>query len=313
MAGPDAAAPLRLLLVDDEAPARLRLRSLVEEVAEPTARVVAEADSAVAAQAVLAGLAGHPGPAGQVRAGEPGGGGEGGEDAGAGAGGRIDAVLLDIGLPGPSGLALAATLRGLPRPPAVVFVTAHAGHALQAFDLQALDYLTKPVRRERLQQALARVAQWVGAQRAQAAAAAPAFGMAGAPGRTAGAAPVRPVLLLHERGRVLRLPHDEILSLRAEHKAVFVRTARQQLVVDESLNELEQRLGPGFLRVHRNALVALTAIRALELRPGLDEEGGDGWAVRIGGAGAADEWLAVSRRQVASVKAALAQAAPGGG
>ncbi|MBL8347852.1 MAG: response regulator transcription factor [Rubrivivax sp.] len=283
MAGVEGSVPLRVLVVDDEALARLRLCRLVEEVTEPAARVVAEADSAAAAQAVLVrASASSVSQAGSGREVE----------------GRIDAVLLDIGLPGPSGLAFAATLRGLPRPPAVVFVTAHAGHALQAFDLQALDYLTKPVRRERLQQALARVAQWVGAQR-------------GSPGPALAGAAETPTLVLNARDRVLRLPHQEILSLRAEHKAVVVRTADQQYVVDESLNELEQRLGPGFLRVHRNALVALAAIRALELRPGLDDEGGDGWAVRVGGAmGTADEWLAVSRRQVASVKVALAGATP---
>jgi len=268
----EAGAALRLLLVDDEPLARLRLCRLVEEATEPAARVVAEADSAATAQATLQRM--------------PGG---------------IDAVLLDIGLPGPSGLAFASTLRGLAAPPALVFVTAHAEHALQAFDLQALDYLTKPVRRERLQQALARVAQWL---------------RAGPPGRTAPgvaavgpAAPAEPVLVVSERGRVLRLPHGEILSLRAEHKVVVLRTAGREYVVDESLNELEQRLGPAFLRVHRNALVALSAIRALELRPGLDDEGGESWAVRVTGpTGAGDEWLAVSRRQVASVKAALAGA-----
>lgn len=264
-----AKTALRLLIVDDEALARLRLRRLVEELAAPAASVVAEVDSVAAAQVVLSA-----------------------ESAGEG----IDAVLLDIGLPGPSGLALAATLRTLARPPAVVFVTAHAGHALQAFELEALDYLTKPVRRERLQQALARVAQWRGVA------------------ATTSPAAARPVLVLNERGRLLRLPHDEILSLRADHKAVVVHTAAQDFVVDESLNELEQRLGEAFLRVHRNALVARAAIRALELRPGLEEEGGgDGWAVLVGGPGsAAGEWLAVSRRQVASVKSALAGEVPQG-
>jgi len=268
----EAGAPLRLLLVDDEPLARLRLRRLVEEAAAPAASVVAEADSAAAAQATLRRM--------------PGG---------------IDAVLLDIGLPGPSGLAFAATLRELAQPPALVFVTAHAEHALQAFDLQALDYLTKPVRRDRLQQALGRVAQWLRAGPAGRAA------TDAAAAATASAAPADPVLVVSERGRVLRLPLSEILSLRAEHKVVLLRTTGGEYVLDESLNELEQRLGPAFLRVHRNALVALSAIRALELRPGLDDEGGEGWAVRVTGpAGTGDEWLAVSRRQVASVKAALA-------
>ena len=261
-------AALRLMIVDDEALARLRLRQLIAGLTEPAALVIAEADSASAAQSVLATLS-RPHAVG------------------------IDAVLLDIGLPGPSGLALAATLRALERPPAVIFVTAHAGHALQAFELQALDYLTKPVRRERLQQALTRVALW---QRALAA------------GGAADAAAPGAVLILNERGRVLRLPHAEILSLRAENKVVLVRTATEGYVVDESLGELEQRLGEGFVRIHRNALVSTAAIRALELRPGLEDEGGgDGWAVLVGAPGGATEWLAVSRRQVPAVKATLAR------
>ena len=282
-----AEVPLRLLVVDDEALARLRLSQLVQGLVEPAAQVVAEAESAAAAEALL------------MQSG----------------GADIDAVLLDIGLPGRSGLALASTLRGMVRPPAVVFVTAHSGHALQAFELQALDYLTKPVRRERLQQALARVLQWRRA--ASSGAAVPTAGAAAAAAALPATMAVpgeAPVLVLNERGRVLRLPHAEILCLRAEHKVVRVRTASQELVVDESLNELEQRLGEGFLRVHRNALVARHAIRALELRPGLEEQGGgDGWAVLVAGpAGAAGEWLAVSRRQVAAVKAALAAEAPRG-
>lgn len=262
------ALALRVLIVDDEALARARLAQLVHE-GQPPARVVGEAPGAAAAQALLASL---------------------GE-------GAVDVVLLDIGLPGPSGLAVAAALKAQARAPAVVFVTAHAHHALEAFELQALDYLTKPVRRERLQQALERVQRARDAQAALAAA---------APGGAAGAAPATAVLVLEERGRILRLPHAEIVCLRAEHKLVVVRTRRQQVTVDTSLNELEQRLGPGFLRIHRNALVARHAVRALELRPDLDEAGGEGWAVRVGfGGGQPDEWLAVSRRQVAQVKAAL--------
>lgn len=286
-----SAAPgvLRLLVVDDEALARARLRRLVEELGEPAAAVVAEAESALAAQAVL----------------QP----QRPPEGGGAADPAIDAVLLDIGLPGPSGLALAATLRAMAAPPAVVFVTAHAGHALQAFELQALDYLTKPVRRERLRQALERVARW----RRGEAAALPPGAQAQALAATGGA--TARVLVVSERGRVLRLPHEEIWSLRAENKAVLVRTIAQDFVVDESLNELEHRLGDAFVRIHRNTLVARRAIRALELRPGLDDEGGgDGWAVLVGARsdGAAAEWLAVSRRQVASVKAALGGGPAGG-
>lgn len=248
---------LSLLIVDDEELARLRLRTLVEAVAPQVggARVEAEAADADAALRLLRQQ-------------------------------RFDAVLLDVRMPGRDGLRLAAALKALPEAPRVVFVTAHAEHALRAFALDAVDYLTKPVRRERLLQALQRVRQRRATE-------------AGAP------APAEPpMLVVGERDRVLRLPLAEVLYLRAGQKYVTLRTAAASYVLDESLTELEQRLGPRFLRVHRNALVARDAIRALELRDLGDEDaGGEGWAVRVA---PLDEWLAVSRRQVAAVRQALA-------
>ncbi len=261
-------APLKLLLVDDEALARLRLRSLIEGLATAVpplhAEVVAEAGDARAALALLQEMV-------------------------------VDAVLLDIRMPGDSGLQLAASLRQMQLPPAVIFVTAHTGHALKAFELEATDYLTKPVRRERLHAALLRVAQRVQA----------VGWRAGAP---AGAAALQPeaVLVITDRGRTLRIPIAEVLVLKAELKYVTLRTAGHSHVLDESLTELELRLrqlGGDFLRVHRNALVARRAVRELELHG--DEV--DGWAVRVA---PLDEWLAVSRRQVTAVRAALQQAAP---
>jgi two-component system response regulator AlgR len=168
-----------------------------------------------------------------------------------------------------------------------VFVTAPAEHALAAFELEAVDYLTKPVRRERLQAALQRVAQ-----------------------RLQSRPPPQPlddsqVLVISERGRVLRLPLDEVLYLKAELKYVTLRTANRSYVLDETLSELEQRLGERFLRVHRNALVSRAAVRALERRAvaGSDDEGNEvGWAVQVAPLG---EWLAVSRRQVSAVREAL--------
>jgi len=249
---------LRLVLVDDEALARLRLRSLLAEIQDPATSVVAEAQDAAAAERVLA---------------------EGG----------VDLVLLDIGLPGPGGLTLARRLASLPQAPAIVFVTAHAEHALTAFELEAVDYLTKPVSRERLQAALRRVAQRRGAPRAE------------PPADTA-------VLVVNDRGRLLRLPLAELLYLKAELKYVTVRTAERSYVLDDALSDLEQRLGDAFVRVHRNALVARRAVRELARRaePEAETEGGEGWAVRVA---PADEWLAVSRRQLAAVRQALA--APG--
>lgn len=248
--------PLRVLIVDDEALARLRLRSLVDELASGDLRVVV-AGEAEDADAALALLRREP----------------------------VDAVLLDIRMPGRDGLRLASAIRTLRERPAVIFVTAHAEHALRAFELEAVDYLTKPVRRERLHEALERV-------RARRAAA-----------RPAASSTEPPVLVVTERDRVLRLPVAEVLVLKAEQKYVTVRTTGRSYVIDDSLTELEQRLGDGFLRVHRNALVARHAIRALA-RHGRDEDdpGSEGWAVRVA---PLDEWLAVSRRQLPAVRQAL--------
>ncbi len=247
--------PLRVLIVDDEPLARLRLAQLVREVGaagEPAVEVVGALGDA---QAVLHWLA-------QAAA---------------------DVLLLDIQMPGLDGIALAARLQALPRPPAVVFITAHAEHALRAFELEATDYLTKPVRRERLQAALARVARRL-------------FPAGGA------AVAAEPVIVVSERGRLVRVPLAEVLYLKAELKYVTLRTARHSYVLDEALADLEQRLGEPFLRVHRNAVVAKSAVRALEHRAS-EEEGAEGWAVQVS---PTEEWLAVSRRQIGAVRQALA-------
>ncbi|CAD5372361.1 Positive alginate biosynthesis regulatory protein [Rubrivivax sp. A210] len=250
---------MNILIVDDEELARLRLRTLVAGLPELNARVVGEAADADQALALLRAEA-------------------------------VDVVLLDIHMPGRDGLRLAAELRALPQRPAVIFVTAHAEHALQAFELAALDYLTKPVRRERLLAALQRVPRPIAAA-------------------ASAAVPVveAPVLVVSDRGRVLRLPLSELLLLRAEQKYVTLRTATQSHLLDDSLADLEQRLGDAVIRIHRSTLVARHAVRALELRSGGEDDGsGDGWAVRLAGV---DEWLPVSRRQVAAVRAALEAAA----
>ncbi len=248
---------LRVLIVDDEPLARLRLAQLVREVAAGGDPAVRLAGEAAHAQAALDWLANH----------------------------EADVLLLDVQMPGLDGIGLAARLQTLARPPAVVFVTAHPQHALRAFELEATDYLTKPVRRERLQAALGRVARRLGSG-----------GAASAPAAT------EPVLVVSERGRLVRVPLAEVLYLKAELKYVTLRTAKHTYVLDDALADLEQRLGARFLRVHRNAIVAKAAVRALERRAS-EEEGGDAWAVRVG---LTDEWLAVSRRQAGAVREALA-------
>ncbi|MBX3625181.1 MAG: response regulator transcription factor [Rhizobacter sp.] len=253
---------LKVLVVDDEELARLRLRGLVQDCPAPKAQVVGEAANASQA---LVWLADRP----------------------------CDLVLLDIHMPGLDGTQLAARIKQLPHPPAIVFVTAHAEHALQAFDLDAVDYLTKPVRRERLHAALQRVAQ--------------RMGQAGGAARAPAEAADEPVIVVSELGRKVRVPVSEVLYLKAELKYVTLRTATHTHVLDDALTDLEQRLGDRFLRIHRNALVARKALRALERRvlPAEGEdEAAEGWVVRVA---PVDEWLVVSRRQVAAVKEAIAE------
>jgi two-component system, LytTR family, response regulator AlgR len=264
---------LRVLLVDDEELARLRLRSLVEDCPEPICDVVGEAANATQALVWLA-----------TR--------------------ECDVLLLDVRMPGRDGLQLAEELKAAAkttRPPAIVFVTAHAEHALKAFDLDAVDYLTKPVRRERLQAALARVAQRLSLVPAQPNASVPA-----------GPTDTAQVIVVTDRGRLIRVPVADVLYLKAELKYVSLRTATSTHLLDDSLSDLEQRLTRQpdlrFIRIHRNALVACKAVLALERRAlaGNDEdaaEAGEAWAVRVA---PVDEWLAVSRRQVAAVREALA-------
>ncbi len=250
---------MNILIVDDEALARARLRTLLADCADAAGAPRTSVSEAANAAETLA----HLGPTG---------------------GHAFDLVLLDIHMPGQDGIALAHVLATLPHPPAVVFVTAHSDHAVSAFELDAVDYLTKPVRRERLQQALAKV------QRGQRSGA----GAAAAP---APAAPEGEVLLIQDRGRTERLPLAEVLYFKAEQKYVTVRTATRSYIMDGALSELEAKYAARFLRIHRNALVARRAVRALEKHYDPDE--GEGWAVRLQGS---TELLVVSRRQVVAVR-----------
>ena len=242
---------LQILVVDDEALARARLRTLLADCTAPAASVGGEAANATQAMELLRRL-------------------------------PFDAALLDIHMPGADGLALAQALRGLPEPPAVVFVTAHLEHAVTAFELEAVDYLTKPVRLERLQMALQKVERFVLA------------------GRTQHPDLEKESLLIQDRGRTERVPLSEVLYFKAELKYVTVRTATRSYILDASLSELEERHAARFLRVHRNALVARRVLRSLEKHD--DPEEGEGWAVRLMGI---DEPLAVSRRQLSAVREAL--------
>jgi len=244
-------SPLRTLIVDDEALARSRLRTLLTDCRSPAAEVVAEAAHGEDALKQLA-------------------------DS------RLDLVLLDIHMPGIDGIALARSLRSRPGAPAVVFITAHPAHAVTAFELEAVDYLTKPVRAERLQQALQKAERYLKERR-------------GPPAE----AP-QEALLIQDRGRTERVLLSEVLYLKSEFKYLTVRTAPRSHIYDGSLAEFEERHPAHFVRVHRNALVARAAIRALEKYD--DGEDAEGWALRLDGI---PEPVVVSRRQLPAVREAL--------
>jgi len=235
---------LKVFIVDDEAPARERLRALLGDIAaEVATSVVGEARHGVEAVERV------PASGAEV-------------------------VLLDIKMPGMGGLEVARHLGALERAPRIVFVTAHERHAVEAFELNALDYLLKPVRAERLAAALQK-ASVPPQERLAKAAEAP-----------------REYLSVTERSRIVLVPVRDILFVRAEQKYVTLRTRDREHLVEESLVALEREFAVRFVRIHRNCLVARAAIRGFERAPGEDEEAH--WLVGLDGL---EERRPVSRRQ----------------
>ncbi|AKS42298.1 LytR/AlgR family response regulator transcription factor [Wenzhouxiangella marina] len=233
-------ASLRVLVVDDEAPARERLLRLIEGIDG-----VEVAGSASRPNEVL--------PA--CRQASP------------------DVVLLDVEMPGGNGVDVARQLSTLDPEPAVIFVTAFERYAVEAFDVEAIDYLVKPVRASRLEAAFARVRERLDRNPAQV-----------------------PALLARLGERVTRIPLDEVRALIAEDKYVCVHHTGGKALVEESLVQLEQRFPERFLRVHRNALVDRNRLRALFRNPA----GAD--CVEIEGIDVQPE---VSRRNLPAVRRAL--------
>jgi two-component system response regulator AlgR len=240
-----AAVP-RILIADDEGPARARLRDLLDECRESfPLTIVDEARNGREALEVLNRE-------------------------------KVDVVLLDIRMPEMDGLEAARHIAGMAQPPAIIFTTAFDAYALKAFEVNAIDYVLKPIRLERLLTALrkTRVAPPVSRQALDAAANQP-----------------RRHLSVHERGKIMLVPLAEILYLRAELKYVTVRTAEREYLIEEALARLEQEYGERFVRVHRNCLVARAAVRGFERGTG-ESEGQ--WLALLEGC---DEKLPVSRRQ----------------
>lgn len=252
---------LRLLVVDDEPPARARIRQvLADALTDAPHEIVGEAPNGVTALELMDRL-------------------------------QPDVVLLDIHMPGMNGIEVARHLAARPQPPAIIFVTAYDEHALEAFEVQALAYLLKPVRADKLAAALTRaqrltpneprleqVAQSLGSQRSR--------------------------ITVSERGRLILVPIDEVIYLRAELKYVTIRTAAREYLTEESLTSLETEFGDRFVRIHRNALVARQSIHGFQRVRGAAEEGDTGeghWEVLLK---ELPERLPISRRQWPAVKAA---------
>ena len=235
----------RILIVDDEAPARARMRDLLDDCREAFPLLLAdEAANGIEALQII-------------------------NDA------AIDIVLLDIRMPEMDGIETARHIAKLDKPPRVIFTTAYDVYAVKAFEVNAIDYLLKPIKRERLLTALLKAGP--SASREQLDNLGPRQ---------------RKHLSIHERGKVVLIPLEDIVFLRAELKYLTVRTVAREFLLEESLTRLEEEFADLFIRVHRKTLVARRAVVGFEK---IAEEGGEGrWVVILKGV---DEKLAVSRRQ----------------
>jgi len=219
----------RALIVDDEAPARAELRYLLEELGQ--VQVVGEAATREEALLLLQSL-------------------------------PYDLVLLDIRMPGGSGLEVAAALRDLPYPPKVIFTTAYPDHAVDAFDLAAVDYLVKPFDSARLGRALERALEHAGADDAPSAGV-PSGGGTGRRGdETVTPEPLARVPVQRD-GRTVLVDQSAIVYASAARGYSYLKLADERLLVTFSLNELERRLHGHFFRAHRSYLVNLNHVREL--------------------------------------------------
>ena len=231
---------LRVLVVDDEGPALRRLERLL--AAQEQAECIGTAGNAEQALAACRQL-------------------------------QPDVVLMDVEMPGLDGVEAARRLRDQVHPPIIIFVTAFERYAVDAFDLQALDYLVKPVRAERLVQALERAAA-----------------------ARSGAETLPETLSARLGGRLLAIPLDDVRLLQAEDKYTCVHHLGGQALIEDSLMSLEERFGGRFVRVHRAALVSRWHLRALYR----DEDGHE--RVEIDDCAVHPE---VSRRNLAQVRRLL--------
>ena len=238
---------MRVLIVDDEKLARDRLRELLSDIGGYD--VIGEAMNGNEAVEKTAEL-------------------------------NPDTLLMDIRMPGMDGLEAAMHLMGMDAPPSVIFTTAYDQHALDAFEVNAVDYLLKPIRRDRLANALTK-AQKLTARQLQEI------------NQAQQEPPARTHISVHLRGNIRLVPLPDVVYFLADSKYVAVRTATEEHLIEDSLVNLEREFADRFLRIHRNALVSAVHIKGIEKSPS------GTWQVTLTGI---DKRLDVSRRHAASVR-----------
>lgn len=255
----------RVLIVDDESPAREELRFLLSEI-EGVA-VVGSATTAEEAQALIDSI-------------------------------EYDVVLLDVRMPGIGGLELAARLRGRDPRPAVIFTTAYAAHAVEAFDLEAVDYLVKPFDGQRLRRALDRALEARPSRRAPTHAegeSAPAPSLQDGEDTRRAEVPGR--IPVHKGDRVILVGERQVIYARAVRGYAQLKVADERLLASFSLNDLEERLSSDFARTHRSYLVNLRYVREV-----VSSVGG---ALELVMADQGRSRVPVARRQAAEVRRRL--------
>lgn len=241
---------MKVLIVDDEAPARDRLRQLLEDSGDH--EIVGEAAHGQEALDIAAKVA-------------------------------PEVVLLDIRMPGVDGIETAHHLNAFELPPAIVFTTAYDEYAIDAFEANAIGYVLKPVRRERLEQALLQAARLTSAALYDV-------------GKQSGISEQRRHVCARIQGELKLIPIADVLYFIADQKYVSVVHARGRDLIDDPLKSLEEEFAVQFVRIHRSALVALGAVDGLKK----DEEGRTQVMLRNSG-----DDLFVSRRHIANVKRRL--------
>jgi two-component system, LytTR family, response regulator AlgR len=241
------ATALKILIVDDEAPARKRLNELLADIADGNGNLIVVGEARNGKEALD--MASETSP---------------------------NLLLLDIRMPVMDGIEAAGHLQKIDPAPAIIFTTAFDGYAIQAFDMNAVDYLLKPIRLERLQMAINKARALI-------------------PAQLEALKPLQPqrnYFSVIERGRVILVPVAEVIFLRAELKYITVRTKEREYLIEDSLTAIEQEFGERFLRLHRNCLVAQASISGYEKRQ--DAEGESRWVALLKDV---PDTIAVSRRQ----------------